>query len=116
MALFKMNSALAGLCVICFPTIDGTNRCTKPIKLPIFLVCASGSMASAADPSAAAAANAGGGQPSSDNGASENGGDNDTCLQLALEGEKLCKAGNCRDGVAFFEAALQVITSFTTQQ
>jgi hypothetical protein len=34
--------------------------------------------------------------------------DNDTCLQLALEGEKLCKAGNCSDGVAFFEAALQV--------
>ena len=34
-------------------------------------------------------------------------GDNDTCLQLALEGEKLCKGGNCRDGVAFFEAALQ---------
>ena len=35
---------------------------------------------------------------------SDNGGvgDNDTCLQLALEGEKLCKAGNCRDGVAFF--------------
>ena len=43
--------------------------------------------------------------------ASEDGGgagDNDTCLQLALEGEKLCKGGNCRDGVAFFEAALQV--------
>ena len=39
-------------------------------------------------------------------------GDNDTCLQLALEGEKLCKAGNCRDGVAFFEAALQVNTFF----
>jgi len=36
--------------------------------------------------------------------------DNDTCLQLALEGEKLCKAGNCSDGVAFFEAALQVLT------
>ena len=35
-------------------------------------------------------------------------GDNDTCLELALEGEKLCKAGKCRDGVAFFEAALQV--------
>eukprot|EP00090_Calanus_glacialis_P004879 TRINITY_DN13665_c0_g1_i1.p1 TRINITY_DN13665_c0_g1~~TRINITY_DN13665_c0_g1_i1.p1 ORF type:complete len:651 (+),score=247.71 TRINITY_DN13665_c0_g1_i1:300-2252(+) len=34
-------------------------------------------------------------------------GDNDTCLELALEGEKLCKAGKCRDGVAFFEAALQ---------
>jgi len=31
----------------------------------------------------------------------------DTCLDLALEGEKLCKAGKCRDGVAFFEAALQ---------
>ena len=38
-------------------------------------------------------------------------GDNDTCLELALEGEKLCKAGKCRDGVAFFEAALQVIKS-----
>ena len=36
-------------------------------------------------------------------------GDNDTCLELALEGEKLCKAGKCRDGVAFFEAALQVV-------
>ena len=36
--------------------------------------------------------------------------DNDTCLQLALEGEKLCKSGNCRDGVAFFEAALQAGT------
>lgn len=36
--------------------------------------------------------------------------DNDTCLQLALEGEKLCKGGNCRDGVAFFEAALQAGT------
>ncbi len=47
----------------------------------------------------------------SDNGSGDGSmdtGDNDTCLQLALEGEKLCKAGNCRDGVAFFEAALQV--------
>jgi len=33
--------------------------------------------------------------------------ENDTCLELALEGEKLCKSGKCRDGVAFFEAALQ---------
>ena len=41
---------------------------------------------------------------------SANAGDNDTCLQLALEGEKLCKGGNCRDGVAFFEAALQAGT------
>ena len=75
-------------------------------------------------------------------------GDNDTCLELALEGEKLCKAGKCtfliiivnvvtiqpsvnlkklndsssvfhisisgkcRDGVAFFEAALQVMIFF----
>eukprot|EP00093_Oithona_nana_P015111 15111.XXX_998077_1001913_1 [CDS] Oithona nana genome sequencing. len=44
------------------------------------------------------------------NEANANAGDNDTCLQLALEGEKLCKAGNCRDGVAFFEAALQAGT------
>ena len=44
------------------------------------------------------------------NEANSNAGDNDTCLQLALEGEKLCKAGNCRDGVAFFEAALQAGT------
>ena len=42
--------------------------------------------------------------------ANANAGDNDTCLQLALEGEKLCKGGNCRDGVAFFEAALQAGT------
>ena len=54
---------------------------------------------SGSDLSAASAAN---------NGAAA--GDNDTCLQLALEGEKLCKGGNCRDGVAFFEAALQAGT------
>ena len=41
-------------------------------------------------------------------GSADPNGDNDTCLQLALEGEKLCKSGNCSDGVAFFEAALQV--------
>ena len=44
------------------------------------------------------------------NGSEAIAGDTDTCLQLALEGEKLCKAGNCRDGVAFFEAALQAGT------
>ena len=42
-------------------------------------------------------------------------GDNDTCLELALEGEKLCKAGKCRDGVAFFEAALQVVVRNGTE-
>lgn len=33
-----------------------------------------------------------------------------TCLELALEGERLCKAGDCRQGVQFFEAAVQVGT------
>jgi len=33
--------------------------------------------------------------------------DNSTCLELALEGERLCKTGDCRSGVAFFEAAIQ---------
>lgn len=36
--------------------------------------------------------------------------DNSTCLELALEGERLCKAGDCRAGVAFFEAAIQAGT------
>ena len=33
-----------------------------------------------------------------------------TCMELALEGERLCKAGDCRAGVQFFEAAVQVGT------
>lgn len=33
-----------------------------------------------------------------------------TCIELALEGERLCKAGDCRAGVSFFEAAIQVGT------
>ncbi|XP_014244736.1 G-protein-signaling modulator 2 isoform X2 [Cimex lectularius] len=32
------------------------------------------------------------------------------CLELALEGERLCKAGECRAGVAFFQAAIQAGT------
>lgn len=32
------------------------------------------------------------------------------CLELALEGERLCKAGDCRAGVAFLRAALQAGT------
>lgn len=32
------------------------------------------------------------------------------CLELALEGERLCKAGDCRSGVAFFQAAIQAGT------
>lgn len=32
------------------------------------------------------------------------------CLELALEGERLCKAGDCRAGVAFFLAAVQAGT------
>ncbi|KAM9358018.1 G-protein-signaling modulator 2-like [Symphorus nematophorus] len=33
-----------------------------------------------------------------------------SCLDLALEGERLCKAGNYRAGVTFFESAIQVGT------
>ncbi|XP_071557662.1 uncharacterized protein Pins isoform X2 [Temnothorax nylanderi] len=32
------------------------------------------------------------------------------CLELALEGERLCKAGDCKSGVAFFQAAIQAGT------
>lgn len=32
------------------------------------------------------------------------------CLELALEGERLCKNGDCRAGVAFFQAAIQAGT------
>lgn len=33
-----------------------------------------------------------------------------SCLDLALEGERLCKAGDYRAGVSFFESAIQVGT------
>ncbi|KAM6921027.1 G-protein-signaling modulator 2-like [Xenentodon cancila] len=33
-----------------------------------------------------------------------------SCLDLALEGERLCKAGDYRTGVSFFESAIQVGT------
>lgn len=33
-----------------------------------------------------------------------------TCLELALEGERLCKSGDFAGGIAFFEAALKVGT------
>jgi len=36
--------------------------------------------------------------------------DNSTCLELALEGERLCKTGDFRSGVAFFEASIQAGT------
>ncbi|XP_072762885.1 uncharacterized protein Pins [Anoplolepis gracilipes] len=32
------------------------------------------------------------------------------CLELALEGERLCKTGDCKSGVAFFQAAIQAGT------
>lgn len=32
------------------------------------------------------------------------------CLELALEGERLCKSGDCRAGIAFFLAAIQTGT------
>ena len=34
-----------------------------------------------------------------------------TCLELALQGESHCRAGDCRKGVYFFEAAIQIGTS-----
>eukprot|EP00795_Rhopilema_esculentum_P010890 gene10890-19717_t len=30
-----------------------------------------------------------------------------SCMELALEGERLCKSGDCRSGVSYFEAAIQ---------
>ena len=37
--------------------------------------------------------------------------DSSTCLELALEGERLCKGGDFAGGIAFFEAAIKVGTS-----
>lgn len=39
-----------------------------------------------------------------------NGDGSSMCLELALEGERLCKSGDCRAGVAFFQAAIQAGT------
>ena len=33
-----------------------------------------------------------------------------TCLELALEGERLCKAGDCYLGIQFLEAAVRLGT------
>ncbi|CAH0546514.1 unnamed protein product [Brassicogethes aeneus] len=37
-------------------------------------------------------------------------GSGNMCLELALEGERLCKSGDCKAGVAFFQAAIQAGT------
>ncbi|RWS15640.1 G-protein-signaling modulator 2-like protein [Dinothrombium tinctorium] len=37
--------------------------------------------------------------------------DSETCFELALEGERLCKSGDFNGGVAFFEAAIKLGTS-----
>ncbi|XP_030369871.1 G-protein-signaling modulator 2 [Scaptodrosophila lebanonensis] len=50
----------------------------------------------------------GGGQDSNSHHGSDGG--SSMCLELALEGERLCKAGDCRAGVAFFQAAIQAGT------
>ena len=34
-----------------------------------------------------------------------------SCLELALEGERLCKTGDCLNGVRYFESAVKVGTS-----
>lgn len=52
----------------------------------------------------------GGGQDSSSHHGSGSDGGSSMCLELALEGERLCKAGDCRAGVAFFQAAIQAGT------
>ena len=36
-----------------------------------------------------------------------------SCLQLALEGERLCKSGDCVNGVQFFEAAVKSGTKYS---
>lgn len=46
----------------------------------------------------------------SSNSDSNNKGGSNMCLELALEGERLCKSGDCRAGVAFFQAAIQAGT------
>ncbi len=33
--------------------------------------------------------------------------EDNSCMDLALEGERLCKNGDCRSGVSYFEAAIQ---------
>nr|XP_014093215.2 G-protein-signaling modulator 2 [Bactrocera oleae] len=53
-------------------------------------------------------AGAGGGM---DQGAGASDGSSSMCLELALEGERLCKSGDCRSGVAFFQAAIQAGTN-----
>ena len=31
-----------------------------------------------------------------------------SCMELALQGEQLCKQGDCRGGVEYFEAAIKL--------
>ncbi|XP_050295465.1 G-protein-signaling modulator 2 isoform X2 [Anthonomus grandis grandis] len=50
------------------------------------------------------------GQESVENAVKEYDGSSNMCLELALEGERLCKSGDCRAGVAFFQAAIQAGT------
>ncbi|XP_053946446.1 G-protein-signaling modulator 2 [Anastrepha ludens] len=52
-----------------------------------------------------------GGGGNVEQGAGTSDGSSSMCLELALEGERLCKAGDCRAGVAFFQAAIQAGTN-----
>lgn len=52
-----------------------------------------------------------GGGVGMDQGAGASDGSSSMCLELALEGERLCKSGDCRSGVAFFQAAIQAGTN-----
>ncbi|KAM7362976.1 G-protein-signaling modulator pins [Cochliomyia hominivorax] len=50
------------------------------------------------------------GGSSGGDGNNQDGAGSSMCLELALEGERLCKAGDCRAGVAFFLAAIRATT------
>ncbi|KAI9579162.1 G-protein-signaling modulator 2 [Glossina fuscipes] len=62
------------------------------------------SLSASAENVSSGGSGAGGGDSNSQDGSSS------MCLELALEGERLCKAGDCRAGVAFLQAAIQAGT------
>lgn len=68
----------------------------------------SSSLSASAENVSLGAGGSAGGVASGDN--SQDGGGSSMCLELALEGERLCKAGDCPAGVAFFLAAIRAGT------
>lgn len=45
-----------------------------------------------------------------------NDGSSSMCLELALEGERLCKSGDCRAGVAFFQVRLRDVQGLSQDE